>query len=70
MQKTCAVVKDAVKNRKILDENQQVIHQKNLAIKETETQIDSKSGELNKLNRFVDQSKQELPMQLKVMQFS
>jgi Tfp pilus assembly protein PilN len=70
MHKTCAVVTEAVKNKKILDENQQTIHQKNLNIKDTETQIDEESEKLNKLDRFIDQSKQELPLQLKVMQFS
>lgn len=64
------VVKEAVKNKKIIDENQQIIHQKNLTIKDTETLIDKASTDLNKLERFIDQSKQELPMQLKVMQFA
>jgi len=70
MARTCVVVKEAVKNKKIIDENQQVIHQKNLQIKETENNIDKDSTEQNKLDRFIDQSKQELPLQLKVMQFA
>lgn len=70
MHKTCAVVQEAVKNKRILDENQQVIHQKNLQIKETEDNIDKESAKLNKLDKFIDQSKQELPLQLKVMQFT
>lgn len=70
MSKTCVVVQEAIKNKKLLDENQQVIHEQNLKIKETESNIEAKSEELNKLNKFIDQSQQELPMQLKVMQFS
>lgn len=70
MARTSVVVKEAVKNKKIIDENQQVIHQKNLLIKETENNIDKASADQNKLDKFIDQSKQELPLQLKVMQFA
>jgi len=70
MHKTCEVVRATVKNKHQLDENQQVIQRKNLEIADTEKHIDARSEELNQLNKFVDQSKQELPMQLKVMQFS
>lgn len=69
MIKTCVVVQETIKNKNILDENQKVIQGKNLDIKQTETKIDSKSEELNKLDKFIDQSKQELPVHLKVMQF-
>jgi len=70
MQKTSDVVQETIKNKVVLDENQKVINQKNLDIKETEGHIDNASQDLNELNHFFDQSKQELPMQLKVMQLS
>jgi len=70
MQKTSDVVQDTIKNKVVLDENQKIINQKNLDIKESEGCIDSASQDLNDLNHFMDQSKQELPMQLKVMQLS
>lgn len=70
MQKTCLVLKDTIKNKQILDENQETIKQKNLHIKDSEKNIDDASTNLNKLNKFIDQSKQDLPTQLKMMQFS
>lgn len=70
MHKTCLIVQDTIKNKQILDENQQTIHEANLQIKDTEGNIDKESESLNKLNKFIDQSKQELPTALKVMQFS
>jgi len=70
MQKTSDVVQETIKNKVALDENQRTITQKNLEIKETEGQIDRVSEDLNQLNHFIDQSKQQLPLQLKVMQFS
>lgn len=70
MHKTCLVVQDTIKNKKILDENQKHIQNLNIQIGETEKQIDNESESLNALNKFIDSSKQELPMQLKVMQFS
>jgi len=70
MAKTCTVVESTVHNKNVLDENQRKIQQQNLEIKETEGHIDKASEEYNLLTKFIDQSKQQLPMQLKVMQFS
>jgi len=69
MQKTCSVVQDSIKNKQIVDSNQIVLNQKNLDIKQTEDNIEEKSGQLHKLTKHVDKSNQEIPTQLKVMQF-
>lgn len=70
MQKTCHAVADTIKNKKILEQNQEHIQQLNLQIKATEDNINKESSELFKLNKFFDKSELELPHQLKAMQLA
>jgi len=70
LRKTSLVVRDTIKNKKLLEDNQETIQNINLDIKKTEDNINKESTELLKLNKFFERSELELPNQLKVMQLA
>lgn len=70
MNKTCVVVKEKIKNKQTINQNQDRIKDLNVNMRNVENEIDKETYKLLKLQTLIDKSDQPLKNQFKVMHFA